>query len=250
MIHEENKQFVEIEEAFIPPSLYPQIRRRPDCPDLSKFPDGIYILGKWGFSEILAVSPTPQLDAIRKEEQERSDNMPSRFERSRRRRLRDQPTAPSNTKIWFHETFVPPSEYDEIKGFPGMPDLSEFPNGFYMLGYNNFAKIVGFFPWSQLDRMKKINDILDQASESNGNTDTTGIEVLPVLREDAPDRVDQVRDDNDLDLPGSSTGYDCVVSDGVIERLPADPLPTDHADEGWEVAERPLAAGPDTTIHR
>ena len=71
------RQNTQVQEAFVPPQLYPQIRKLQGVPDLQKFPQGIYILGTWGFSQILAFSPTPMLDKI-KDEQEKTDAIQTR----------------------------------------------------------------------------------------------------------------------------------------------------------------------------
>ncbi len=66
-----------VQEAFIPPSSYPEIRGIKGVPNLKKFPKGVYIIGVWGFSKILAVSPEPMLEKMKAEQEKTTDAIQS-----------------------------------------------------------------------------------------------------------------------------------------------------------------------------
>ncbi len=60
----ENGLHIEMEEAFIPPDRYHELIGMPDAPDLSQFPDGIYVFGTKGFKRIVGYFAESQIDQL------------------------------------------------------------------------------------------------------------------------------------------------------------------------------------------
>ena len=55
--------------------------------------------------------------------------------------------------IEYEEAFISPDKYPEMLGLDGVPDLSLYPDGFYLLGTKGFASIIGVYKESQIDKM-------------------------------------------------------------------------------------------------
>lgn len=65
-------------------------------------------------------------------------------------------TKPPDTNfVNVQEAFIPPEDYAQLVGLENVPDLTQFPNGIYILGTWGFSKILGYYVESQIDRMKQ-----------------------------------------------------------------------------------------------
>jgi hypothetical protein len=63
----------------------------------------------------------------------------------------------------FCEVHVKPEEYADFAGLPGCPPIEQYPDGFYVLGVNQFQLIVGYFAWSQMARMDEIRRLMEES---------------------------------------------------------------------------------------
>ncbi len=55
--------------------------------------------------------------------------------------------------VEMEEAFIPPDEYKELVGMPGVPNLDAYPDGIYVYGPKGLKKFQ-FFAESQIDKIK------------------------------------------------------------------------------------------------
>lgn len=77
--------------------------------------------------------------------------MRNRLAHKRRHRHRPDPT---EIKVEIEEAFIPKNQYHELIGMPDAPDLSQFPDGIYVVTTKNHDRILGFFQESQIDKLE------------------------------------------------------------------------------------------------